>query len=72
MPGEFPIDVPILYVKKDSIIGVLSFLKTEQGFDYGFLADLTAIDEGPQRVQTFRASRWSTIFIPFPPRRESA
>jgi NADH-quinone oxidoreductase subunit C len=46
-PGEFPIDVPIIYVKKDSIIGVLSFLKTEQGFDYGFLADLTAIDESP-------------------------
>jgi NADH-quinone oxidoreductase subunit C len=48
MPGEFPVDVPILYVKKDSIIGVLSFLKTEQGFDYGFLADLTAIDETPE------------------------
>jgi len=47
MPIEFPVDVPIVYVKKDSIIGVLSFLKTEQGFEYGFLADLTAIDESP-------------------------
>jgi NADH-quinone oxidoreductase subunit C len=47
MPVEHPIDVPILYVRKESIIGVLSFLKTEQGFEYAFLADLTAIDEGP-------------------------
>jgi NADH-quinone oxidoreductase subunit C len=45
VPVEYPTDVPIIYVTKDSIIGVLSFLKTEEGFEYNFLADLTAVDE---------------------------
>ena len=45
MPVEYPTDVPILYVKKESIIEVLTFLKDESGFDYGFLADITATDE---------------------------
>jgi NADH-quinone oxidoreductase subunit C len=45
MPVEYPTDVPIIYVKKDSIVGVLSFLKTEQGFEYNFLSDVTATDE---------------------------
>ena len=45
MPGEHPIDVPIIYVKKESIVGLLSFMKTEQGLEYNFLADLTAVDE---------------------------
>jgi NADH-quinone oxidoreductase subunit C len=46
MPVEYPTDVPIIYVKKESIIGVLSFMKTEQGFEYNFLSDITAVDEG--------------------------
>jgi NADH-quinone oxidoreductase subunit C len=45
MPGAYPTDVPILYVKKDQIVEVLQFLKTEPGFEYDFLADLTATDE---------------------------
>jgi NADH-quinone oxidoreductase subunit C len=49
MPGEqtpnTPTDVPIIYVKKESIVGLLSFMKTEQGLEYNFLADLTAVDE---------------------------
>lgn len=45
MPGTFPTDVPILYVKKESIVAVLEFLKTGPGLDYNFLADLTATDE---------------------------
>jgi NADH-quinone oxidoreductase subunit C len=45
-PGEHPTDVPIVHVKKDSIVDVLRFLKTEPGFEYAFLADLTATDEG--------------------------
>ena len=45
MPGDCPTDVPIVYVKKEFTIGVLSFMKTEQGFEYGFLSDLTAVDE---------------------------
>jgi NADH-quinone oxidoreductase subunit C len=45
MPREYPTDVPIVFVKKDSIIHVLEFLKSEVGMDYGFLADITATDE---------------------------
>ncbi len=45
MPGDFATDVPIVYVRKDSIVEVLQFVKDEPGFDYGFLADLTATDE---------------------------
>jgi NADH/F420H2 dehydrogenase subunit C len=45
MPVEYPTDVPILYVSKSSIVDVLRFLKEESGFEYGFLADITATDE---------------------------
>ncbi len=45
MPREYPTDVPIVFVKKESIIPVLEFLKSEADMDYGFLADLTATDE---------------------------
>jgi NADH-quinone oxidoreductase subunit C len=44
-PVEYPTDVLIVYVKKESIVPVLQFLKTEPGFEYGFLADITATDE---------------------------
>jgi NADH-quinone oxidoreductase subunit C len=47
LPVEHPIDVPIVFVKRESITGVLSFMKTEQGLEYSFLSDLTAIDESP-------------------------
>jgi NADH-quinone oxidoreductase subunit C len=45
MPGSSPTDVPIVYVAKDSIVEVLQFLKTEPGFEYTFLSDITATDE---------------------------
>lgn len=45
MPPEYPTDVPIIYVKKESIVEVLRFLKTEPGIEYSFLADITATDE---------------------------
>ncbi len=45
MPGAYPTDVPILYVKKARIVEALQFLKSEPGFEYDFLADLTATDE---------------------------
>lgn len=45
MPLEYPTDVPIVFVAKDHIVGVLNFLKTEPGYEYTFLADLTATDE---------------------------
>jgi len=49
-PREYPTDVPILYVKKESVIAVLDFMKSAPGLEYGFLADLTATDEeiGPR------------------------
>jgi NADH-quinone oxidoreductase subunit C len=47
MPGEAPTDVPIVYVKRQSIIDVLRFVKSEPGFEYEFLSDLTASDESP-------------------------
>lgn len=45
MPPEAATDVPIIYVKKESIIEVLAFMKDESGFEYGFLSDITATDE---------------------------
>ncbi|RYZ94444.1 MAG: NADH-quinone oxidoreductase subunit C [Proteobacteria bacterium] len=40
-------DVPIFYVKKEKIVEVLGALRTEEGFEYNFLADLTAYDDNP-------------------------
>lgn len=45
MPNAYPTEVPIVYVKKESIIAVLEFMKSAPGFEYGFLADMTATDE---------------------------
>jgi NADH-quinone oxidoreductase subunit C len=45
MPMEYPTDVPIIYVKKESVIALLKFLKTDPAFSYDFLADITATDE---------------------------
>lgn len=45
MPPDYPTDVPIIYVKKDSVIAVLQYLKTDAQCDYQFLSDLTATDE---------------------------
>lgn len=44
-PREYPTDVPIIYVKKESVIALLDHLRTASGFNYIFLADLTATDE---------------------------
>src|SRR3954468_13919809 len=45
MPPDYPTDVPIVYVDKDAIVEVLSFVKKEPGFEYNFLSDITATDE---------------------------
>ncbi|MBI2567889.1 MAG: NADH-quinone oxidoreductase subunit C [Candidatus Schekmanbacteria bacterium] len=45
MPPDYPTDVPIVFVRKDSIAAVLAFARDEPGFEYGFLADITATDE---------------------------
>jgi NADH-quinone oxidoreductase subunit C len=42
-PPEYPTDVPIVYVDKESIVPVLTFLRDSLGYD--FLADITATDE---------------------------
>jgi NADH-quinone oxidoreductase subunit C len=44
-PGEYPTDVPILMVKRSAIVDVLTFLQKTPGFEYSFLADITATDE---------------------------
>lgn len=45
MPPDYPTDVPIVYVEKDAIVEILTFVKKESGFEYGFLSDITATDE---------------------------
>ena len=45
MPVDYPTDIPIVYVKKEAIVEVVSFVKTAPGFEYGFLSDITATDE---------------------------
>ncbi len=45
MPGDYPTDVPILYIKKSSVVPLLQFLKTDVTCDYAFLSDITATDE---------------------------
>lgn len=45
MPMEYPTDVPIIYVKKESIVALLKHLKLDAAFAYDFLADITATDE---------------------------
>ncbi len=44
-PKEANTDVPIIFVQAARIIDVLGFMKNDAGFEYGFLADLTATDE---------------------------
>lgn len=45
LPRAYPTDVPIVVVQKERILDVLSFLRSEPGFDYTFLADITGTDE---------------------------
>ncbi len=45
MPPAAMTDVPIFFIKKEQICGVLEFVKKEPNFQYGFLADITASDE---------------------------
>lgn len=49
MPGTYPTDVPIIYVKAEKIVEVLEFFKNDSRFKYDFLADLTATDESPEQ-----------------------
>ena len=40
-------DVPIVYIKKEKLISFLGSLRSEEGFEFNFLADLTAVDFNP-------------------------
>lgn len=40
-------DVPIFYVKKEKLIELLASIREEDGLEYNFLSDLTAIDDNP-------------------------
>jgi NADH-quinone oxidoreductase subunit C len=45
-PWDYPTDVPIFFVKKESVVPFLRYLREEPSFGYHFLADMTASDEG--------------------------
>lgn len=45
LPHSYPTDVPIVFVKKEVIVDVLKYLRDTTGFEYNFLADITATDE---------------------------
>lgn len=47
MPGEYPTDMPIVYIKKARLLEIVRFIKEDPAFDYAFLSDLTATDEQP-------------------------
>ncbi|MBN21422.1 MAG: NADH-quinone oxidoreductase subunit C [Bdellovibrionaceae bacterium] len=48
-PGKQAVEVPVVVVKRESLLEVLRFLKNE--VKYHFLADLTATDEHPDSVR---------------------
>lgn len=40
-------DVPIFIVKKEKLVEMLGSMRTEEGLEFNFLSDLTAIDDNP-------------------------
>ena len=40
-------DAPIFYVRKEKILDFMASIQLEEGLEYGFLSDLTAIDDNP-------------------------
>jgi NADH-quinone oxidoreductase subunit C len=47
MPRETATDVPVIFLKKESAIEILAYIKNTTGFEYDFLSDITATDESP-------------------------
>ncbi|MCC7442215.1 MAG: NADH-quinone oxidoreductase subunit C [Bdellovibrionales bacterium] len=47
VPPEYATDVPIVFVRPQGLVSILKFMRSEPGFEYGFLADLTAVDHHP-------------------------
>lgn len=54
-------DVPVLYTSTSNLLALLNSLKQEEGFEYNFLSDLTAIDENPP---TNKISDYGLAFVP--------
>jgi len=48
MPPDHAVECPVIYVRPQAIVEVLRFVRSESGFEYGFLADLTAVDLMPE------------------------
>lgn len=61
LPTQDFTDVPVVFVRSHRIFEVLAYLKNEPGFEYGFLADLTATDELP------RVPRFDVVYNLFSP-----
>jgi NADH-quinone oxidoreductase subunit C len=40
-------DVPIFIVKKEKLVDMLGSMRTEEGLEFNFLSDVTAIDDNP-------------------------
>jgi NADH-quinone oxidoreductase subunit C len=65
-------DVPIFIVKKEKLVDFMSSIRTEEGLEYNFLADLTATDDNPPKnfpdyglgrvVQAGGSHRFVTIY----------
>ncbi len=45
MPGSHATDVPIVYVARAKLVELLKHCQVTPGFEYNFLADITATDE---------------------------
>jgi NADH-quinone oxidoreductase subunit C len=63
-PGVDTVDVPVVVVKVESIIDVLSFVKNDSGYSYNFLSDLTAVDHHPTEPRfevVYNLFSWTTL-----------
>lgn len=60
-PSDYPTDVPIVYVKKDSLLKLLQYMKTDSHFQYVYLADYTATDESDETADTGKP-RFELVF----------
>lgn len=68
LPGADPTDVPILFVKKESVVKALLLLRDHPELQYQFLSDITATDEGANPrfnvvYQLFSLNRKSRIRV---------
>jgi NADH-quinone oxidoreductase subunit C len=67
MPGETATDLPIVYVTASALLEVFELLKTHPDFDYSFLTDLTATDEGQDRGEP----RFDVVYHLFSPTKKA-